>query len=180
MRYYRMEQDDRIHHLPQLQNWFQVINEKYLHNGYYHLIPDKTMVYIRHDENVVFPDIMIHPFQCCTETIKNKIIQFEPNMGYKTIFLVDKYNKNFQKYFIPFLSEYDCIHTKSVTNRDKSKIDKLVLKKAKIPNNKAIFLLAGVNTRCIVARVDFIEGMLRSGTYGLKLTKVELEEDEND
>ena len=94
--------------------------------------------------------------------------------------MVDKYNKNVQKYFIPFLSEYDCIHTKSVTNRDKSKIDKLVLKKAKIPNNKASFLLAGVNTRCIVARVDLIEGMLRSGTYGLKLTKVELEEDEND
>lgn len=180
MKYYRIEQDEKIHHLPQMMNWFNVINERYLHKGYYHMIQDKTVIYIRHDEDVVFPDVIIYPFQCITELIKKKIAQYEPNMGFRTLFLVDKNNKNFQKYFIPFLSEYDCMHNKSITNPDRSKINKIVLNKAKIPHSKSIFLLAGVNTRCVIARVDLVEGILRKDVYGLKLTNVELEEDEND
>ena len=180
MKYYRIEQDDKVQHLPQMVNWFNVINEKYLHKGNYHMIADKTMIYIKHDEQVVFPDAMIYPFHGFTEPIKKKIALYEPNMGFKTVFLVDKSNKNFQRYFIPFLSEYDCMHEQSITNLDKSKITKVVLDKAKIPYNKAIFLLGGVNTRCVIARIDLIEGILREDVYGLKLTSVEMKEDEHD
>ena len=72
------------------------------------------------------------------------------------------------------------MHEQSITNLDKSKITKVVLDKAKIPYNKAIFLLGGVNTRCVIARVDLVEGILREDVYGLKLTGVEMKEDKHD
>lgn len=96
-------------------------------------------------------------------------------MNYKIVFLVDKKNGNFKNYSLPLLREFDCISDKSEFNQDKSVIHKLVLKKERLPFGVPVFVLKGLNTRCIIARMDFMESILRKEANGFILKSVEIE-----
>lgn len=177
MKYYIIEQDKSYSSLPQLINWYQVIDERKLHMGSYSQIPEKSMIYVKHDKDLFFPNMLLHPFLMIDEKVKETLLKYEPNMNTRVLFLVDKVSNAFQYYSIPFLKEIDCMSKKSELNMDKSVIFKLVLKKSKLPAGVPLFMIKGVNTRCVVARMDFMESVLRTDICGIKLREVEIEDD---
>ncbi|MCH5264095.1 MAG: hypothetical protein J1F42_14395 [Lachnospiraceae bacterium] len=175
MKYYMLEQDKSYANLPQLQNWYQNIDERDVHMGRYSRLPKKTMLYIRPDKNVLFPDILLYPFLMVGEKVKERLLKYEPNMQFCVVFLVDKENKGFQYYSVPFIKEIDCISDRSEFNRDRSVVHRLVLDGKKIPKERPLFLLQGLNTRCVVARMDFVESILRKEIYGIQLVEAQVE-----
>jgi len=175
MKYYMIQQNKSLTNLPQLINWYQTIDERKLHSGSYSEIPEKSMIYVKHDDKLYFPDILMFPFMMIDEKVKEVLTMYEPNMSYRIVFLVDRVNSAFQYYSIPFLKEIECLSEKSELNRDKSVIKKLVIKKSKLPANVPLFMVKGLNTRCVVARMDFMESVLKKDISGISLREVELE-----
>ena len=175
MKYYIIMSDKEQPNQPMLINWYNKIDVRNLHPGNYGKIPDKTMIYVKHDKDLIFPKVVVHPFFLLDQDIRNIMDKYEPNMNYKIVFLVDKKNGNFKNYSLPLLGEFDCISDKSEFNQDKSVIHKLVLKKERLPFGVPVFVLKGLNTRCIIARMDFMESILRKEANGFILKSVEIE-----
>lgn len=177
MKYYMIQQDRNFANLPQLINWYQTIDERKLHKGSYSDIPRKSMIYVKHDKKLFFPNILLFPFLMIDKQVMETLLMYEPNMGSAIVFLVDRMGDAFQYYKIPFLKEVDCMSEKSELNLDKSVIKRLVLKKSKLPVNVPLFMIKGVNTRCVVARMDFMESVLKNNICGIKLVEIEIEDD---
>lgn len=177
MKYYIIEQDKSYANLPQLINWYQTIDERNLHMGSYSKIPEKSMIYVKHDKDLFFPDMLLFPFLMINEKVKTTLLKYEPNMNFRVLFLVDKVSNAFEYYSIPFLKEFDCMSKKSELNMDKSVVFKLVLKKSRLPKGVPLFMVKGLKSRCVVARMDFMESILRTDICGIRLREVEIEDD---
>lgn len=162
MRYFLINEDKKLTERPQLLNWYQKIPEQYLTWGTYHKVPEKTVLYVKENSKLYFPDIMTFPFLMINKKLKSVLDLYEPNMGYRQVILIDKKHEYAAQYFLPHLQKFDCISDKSVFNTDHSYLVKPVLNEENL-KDKCIFELAGVKNRHIITRLDFLESVLRRG-----------------
>ena len=174
MKYYILRQSKEYKNYPQLISWMNKIDEKLVHEGSYGKIPSKIMIYVKPDSKIFFPDLLLFPFVMITPKVKECLLKYEPNMKGTIIMLVDKQNKTFQYYMLPFLKEIDCLHSSSRFNLDKSVITHCVLDVKKLPTDVPLFQIKGINTRVTIARMDFLETILRQDIHGIQLEEVDL------
>lgn len=173
MRYYWIKEDKNYTPAPQIKNWFGAFDIRKLKPGYYKEIPKRMLFYIERNPNTIFTDILVFPFFLVSEKIKDCLQLFEPNLEFKEFILLDRSNRKAQEYFLPQLSELSCLTKNSQFNLDHSKLNYIELNPEEI-KEKAIFTLAEVKSRYVIARLDVIESMLRRNAKGLCIEEVDV------
>ena len=98
MRYFYIGEDKEITNRPQIKNWYKIINERYLHYGTYHKVPEKTVLYIESNMWVYYPEVILTPFFMISKKIKDILKLYEPNMGYRQVILIDFDNEKATQY----------------------------------------------------------------------------------
>ena len=77
------------------------------------------------------------------------------------------------EYIIPILKRIDCLSNRSTFIRGRY-IDKGILIGKNIPD-VALFKIPNVDGMCTVARLDFVESLLKRGMKGICLQTLEIE-----
>lgn len=162
MKYFLITEDKKIVNRPQLINWYSKISPEKLKWGTYHEVSSKTVLYVKKDIDIYFPDILTFPFFMVSKNIKDILSLYEPNMGYRQIILIEREYEKVMQYFIPHLLRVDCLDISSQYSFDHSEVLNAKIDIDKVPD-KCIFELDGVSKRQIVVRHDFLESILRRG-----------------
>ena len=162
MKYFIINENKKITNIPQIINWTKVINPLYLKYGDYHKIAKRNLINIKSDKSTIFPDLIFHPFFLISKEVKEVLDMFEPNQVYKEVVLLDGENELMKLYYLPVLREYNCMAEGTEYNLDKSIIRHGILDTSKI-EDKCIFKVANVKNSHIIARLDFVESILRRG-----------------
>lgn len=162
MRYFYIGEDKEITNKPQIMNWYKKIDERNLHYGTYHKVPEKIVLYIKSNKETYYPEVISTPFFMISKKIKDIIKLYEPNMGYRQVILIDFDNEKATQYFIPHLKRFDCLTEESKFNKYHSLLTKIVIDSNKV-GDSCIFELDNVSDRHIIVRMDFLESMLRRG-----------------
>lgn len=77
-----------------------------------------------------------------------------------------------QEYFLPALTDIDCLTKNCKFNLDRSQLFHIEIDLDRV-KDKSIFTLAGVRKRYIIARLDVVESFLRREAKGLLLQEVD-------
>lgn len=160
MRYYLISEDKKVVDRPQIINWFKKINAEKLKWGTYHEVAERTVLFVKENKNVYFPDIMTFPFLMVSKKVKDVLDLYEPNMGYREIILIEKKHEQMMQYFIPHLMRLECLSENARYNFNHSEVEKVVVKKEKLID-KCMFELENVSNRHVIVRHDFLESILR-------------------
>ena len=172
MKYFLIEMDKAIAYAPNIINWYKNIDINSINKGEFYKVPYRTLLEIENNPNTVFVDIISSPFFLVTKEVSKILSKFEPNLGYKQIILLDKSNQIVKQYFMPILEEYDCLSDQSELNIDKSVIKNAVIDLSKV-KDKCLFKIGGVKNKYVVARLDFIESILRRNAFGFNLKEID-------
>lgn len=172
MRYFLIEQDKGYANIPRSVNWFEKLAPGKAMESLRKL-PDREIFGVDTGENPDFIDIMTEPLAMMSETVKKCLSLYEPNMPIKEIVLLDKKRRMTRNYFVPFLTELDCLAEGSEYTNWNYDLKKAVLDGKKL-RDKAIFTIKGPQKQNIVIRLDAVESLLRRGAKGMMLKEVEV------
>lgn len=175
MNYYLLEPDKKAQETPKVVNWYQKIDTTCMTPELYHKLPEVTVLYADFAPNTQFKEVVIAPFFLLPKEAGKLLKAFEPWMEFKDVVLLDTKTRQNHKFVFPLLKKYNCLSKKSVLNKDKTVLEKVVLIKDKIPD-AVLFSMEGVNSRQVIAREDFIEVLLQDNYFGYRLKQVEITE----
>lgn len=170
MKYYILKADER-NPLPRVINWFEVINPDLVNSTHGHMLPRFTKLEIAHQEEMIFPDILTHPVFMVSKNAAQIIRYYDSSVEFKYATLMDFESKENHTYFLPLLDSINCLSDDSELSLDKSVIKKAIINKKRV-NGKQLFLLAGIKSPYICARLDIIESLLRRNVVGMSLLAV--------
>ncbi len=175
MKYYLMLPNPKAQEVPRVINWFKEINVEAMEPERYDELPKVTVLETVTAPNTQYKELVLSPFLLLPKEAGGILKAFEPWMEFKTFVLWDSTKKKHHKYVFPLLQRYDCLSGESVLNRDKTVLEKGVLRRADIPD-QVLFMPAGVKSKMVIAREDFIEALLQNGFLGYSLMKLEVGE----
>ena len=98
---------------------------------------------------------------------------YEPATVIKRVLLMEENSNEAYEYIIPILKRIDCLSNRSTFIRGRY-IDKGILIGKNIPD-VALFKIPNVDGMCTVARLDFVESLLKRGMKGICLQTLEIE-----
>ncbi|MEJ8553233.1 imm11 family protein [Tepidibacter sp. Z1-5] len=173
MEYFLLKQDERYNDFPMIIDLFSKVDKRNINIENYKKLDDMMVFHVNASENSVFMDILERQIYLISSGLKDLISKYEPNIIYKTVFLIDRVNKVQRKYFLPIFFEVDTLHESSEFNLDKSVIKKIVLDKNKIKDRKIFKINKGEKTQIVVS-LDLAESILRRSFIGVKLEDVKV------
>lgn len=172
MRYFLLEADKGYTQTPRILNLYKQIDVRDLKKGSYYKIPKRLLLRINGNKDTVYTDVITQPIFLISELMKKVLEKYEPNLNYKETVLLDQEYGQAERYYLPALEELECLTADSIFNMDRSILHKIVIDIDKT-EDKCLFALSGVSNRHIVARLDFVESILRRGAKGLHLKEIE-------
>lgn len=175
MKYYLMRQDKKAQEVPKVINWFQKVNTKAMEPEMYEELAPVTVLEAVMAVNTQYKELVLSPFLLLPNEAAVLLKAFEPWMKCKTFILWDSKKKVHHRYEFPLLKRYDCLSEESVFNRDRSELEKGVLKKDDLPD-QVLFMPEGVNGKMVIVREDFVEALLQNHFFGYSLTQFKLGE----
>ncbi|SFR67920.1 hypothetical protein [Anaeromicropila populeti] len=174
MKYFLIEQNKDFSHTPQILDWFGKIDVDKLNVETAEEIPFRTVLNVKADPNLFYPDILTFPFFMCSKKVFEVVKLFEPNLEYKEIIFQDhQKNSDVDFYYLPILHKVDCLDSRSQFNLNKSEVIKPVIQETNIIN-RSVFLLDGIKKRTVVMRLDLVEALLRREITGLGIEEIEV------
>ena len=175
MRYFLLEQDERITDVPQVKDFFQKIDVRHINSNTADMIPERTLIYIQPYEFTVFPDVLCYPALLFTQEVKDVIKAFDEYIPYRQIVYLDAENESVQLYFMPLLHHFNCLSKNSeYVNESRTAYSKVVLKRAAF-RDKCLFQVKNKTHRLVVIRLDLVECLLARDFKGFTLTEVGIE-----
>lgn len=172
MRYFLIEEDDRIAQRPCILNWHDKIDVRNIHQETSYKLPKRELVFVADHSKTVFTDIVSYPFFLISEKVEKVIRMYEPKIMVKELVLLNKAFEQVQRYYLPIFEEMDCLGEGSTFNLNHSEIRKIILDKQKI-GKKNIFRVADLEKQYIVGNLDVVESILKRGCIGIKLTRLD-------
>ena len=124
--------------------------------------------------DVRWSDILFDPYFLVSERVKKILKAAEPELEYRRVSIVTRGIK--QKphiYYLPLLSEIECLHESSRRNPRNEDLQHPVLCSDKL-GIKRIFLLKDGDARYITVRLDLLEMLLRLHPAGMFLCATDL------
>ncbi|WP_297429477.1 DUF1629 domain-containing protein [Clostridium sp.] len=173
MDYFLLKQDERCKCIPQIVNWFDVINTKNLNLANADKIKDIIVLYLKSNNDNNYIDILDYPFFLVSEDMKNIIEKYDPNIIFKMVFLTDFKNSIDKVYYLTILEEVEALSDDAEMNLNKTVVKKLILNEEKIKNKK-IFKLKESSKPMIIVRLDAAESLLRRDFNGICLERIEV------
>lgn len=174
MKYFLLQTNPIYLTSPNIINWYGKIETKNINMQNAYLLPKRELLFIQESANTIFTDIISKPFFLVSELIKEVILLYQTGTIWKEIILLDGKYEISKKYYLPIFKDVICLSEKSILNLDKSVIKKAVVKKEDLPE-EAIFKVGGLKNTYIIARLDFVESILRRKAIGVGLVEVIVE-----
>ena len=174
-RYFLIGTDESYESLPLMIDVRNSIKEEYLEEGESYKQAGISLVNIRDsfDEQVKYPDIMDRGIFMLSDEAYEIFKLYEPATVIKRVLLMKENSNELYEYIIPILKRIDCLSNRSTFIRGRY-IDKGILIGKNIPD-VALFKIANVDGMCTVARLDFVESLLKRGMKGICLQTLEIE-----
>lgn len=172
MQYFILENPGNYSALPDIVNWYSVIDVRNIRKDRAHLLQRRELLHVRSNPELVWTDVICKPFLLVSDVVRNILLKYESATPFRQIVLLDEKNGLANTYHLPILESIDCLHDSSVLSIDRSVIKEPVLDLSKV-GDTAVFWIAGVKNVYTVVRLDFAESILRRNTRGIGLRKVE-------
>ena len=174
-RYFLIGTDESYEPLPLMIDVRKSIKEEYLEEGESYKQAGISLVNIRNsfDEQVKYPDIMDRGIFMLSDEAYEIFKFYEPATVIKKVLLMGENSNKVYEYIIPILKRIDCLSNRSTFIRGRY-IDKGILIGKNIPDI-ALFKIPNVDGMCTVARLDFVESLLKRGMKGICLQTLEIE-----
>ena len=118
-----------------------------------------------------FPDILCKPCLFLSQTCMEVLMMYGADVSYKVVKLSDWENGANATYFLPIIEEVDCMSKKTTYNTTGNRIEELVLEEEKI-GNRVAFKVKGYERKGFMARLDYVESILRRMVRGIRLEEV--------
>jgi len=149
--------------------------EEYLEEGESYKQAGISLVNIRNsfDEHDKYPDIMDRGIFMLSDEAYEIFKLYEPATVIKRVLLMEENSNEVYEYIIPILKRIDCLSDRTTFIRGRY-IDKGILIGKNIPD-VALFKIPNVDGMCTVARIDFVESLLKRGMKGICLQTLEIE-----
>jgi len=174
MKYFLLQLEKRNNTFPEITTKSQTINPKLVCKEKFHQIPDTTMLYVKSEKNIVFPEILMEPVFLVSETFMRVMSFYDKGILYKRIGLFDNKTEKSVGYYLPLLDEKDdCLAPESIFDKTGQILIRPVLNE-KAVRKSAIFKIGGVTKIHVVVRLDFIESILRRSMAGIQLKELEV------
>lgn len=141
-------------------------------------LEDTNIIIIRDKDDEPYPDVITGPAWIISDGVKELFAQYDRSITFKALRLVNEGTGKQSLYWIMGLDEIHCLSDRTVF-KPAATVYKLVLSEGKI-GDKAIFKIGGVQEKYLAVRLDAAESLLRRPLYGLELTRICLEEEEED
>jgi hypothetical protein len=159
--------------LPYITDLHQQMDVRHLNKQDAHKIERFTTLSVEPNDETLYADVLIRPLFMVSKSVAEVISYYDTSIDYKIAALFDLENKIGTTYYIPILDKVDCLTEDTEFNRDRSVIRNAVIDPKKTMG-KAVFKLAGVKNSYYVARLDFVESLLRRKAIGLRLEEIQL------
>lgn len=174
-RYFLMGTDESYEPVPLMIDVRKSIKEEYLEEGESYKQAGISLVNIRNsfDEQVKYPDIMDRGIFMLSDEAYEIFKLYEPATVIKKVLLMEENSNEVYEYIIPILKRIDCLSNRTTFIRGRY-IDKGILIGKNIPDT-ALFKIPNVDGMCTVARLDFVESLLKRGMKGICLQTLEIE-----
>lgn len=177
MRYFVLQQDERITDRPYTQDFFSQIDVRKISSNKGGFIPVRTLIRLTPSEFMVFPDVLCTPTLLITREIKDTIKAYDAYVEYRQIVYLDTENEQVQLYFMPLLDAIDCLSENSqYANKYHGEISQVVLKRAPI-RDKCLFEVKNSIQRIFIIRLDLAESLLARNCKGFTLAEAVIEEE---
>lgn len=171
MNYFLLKQDERYTNIPQIKNFFQVINSRDLNPLRADNIPENNSFFVKTLKNNQFIDIIDKPIFLVCEDMRKIMGKYNRNIIFKRAALIDHENMKQKIYNIPIWEEVEALHEDSEFKFNVVK--KIVLDKEKIKDKK-IFKIKESDKTLVVIRLDVAESLLRRDFEGLSLERLKV------
>ena len=175
MRYYILEQDKGFTDVPKLVNWFEHLTVANTRKPDIQNIHQREIFQMQSGEDTVYVDILFSPILMVSDTVKECMALYEPNIQFKEVILLNQKRRRMQNYFLPSLEEIDCLTPKSEYTFGHMDLKYIEIDKDKV-GDKAVFKLKGVEKSYIIARLDMVESLLRRGGKGIMVREINVSE----
>ena len=174
-RYFLIGTDESYEPVPLMIDVRKSIKEEYLEEGESYKQAGISLVNIRNsfDEQVKYPDILDRGIFMLSDEAYEIFKLYEPATVIKKVLLMGENSNKVYEYIIPILKRIDCLSNRSTFIRGRY-IDKGILIGKNIPDI-ALFKIPNVDGMCTVARLDFVESLLKRGMKGICLQTLEIE-----
>ena len=174
-RYFLIGTDESYEPVPLMIDVRKSIKEEYLEEGESYKQAGISLVNIRNsfDEQVKYPDIMDRGIFILSDEAYEIFKLYEPATVINRVILMDENSNEVYEYIIPILKRIDCLSDRTTFIRGRY-IDKGILIGKNIPDT-ALFKIPNVDGMCTVARLDFVESLLKRGMKGICLQTLEIE-----
>ena len=174
-RYFLIGTDESYEPVPLMIDVRKSIKEEYLEEGESYKQAGMSLVNIRDsfDEQVKYPDIMDRGIFMLSDEAYEIFKLYEPATVIKKVLLMEENSNEVYEYIIPILKRIDCLSNRTTFIRGRY-IDKGILIGKNIPDT-ALFKIPNVDGMCTVARLDFVESLLKRGMKGICLQALEIE-----
>lgn len=173
MKYFLLHTDPQYTTAPDLLDWRDKIDPRYIRKGRSYRLPQRELLLIRENPDTVFTDVLSFPFFLVTQLGKDMICLYEPKTIFKEMVLLDRANQAAEVYHLPILDAVDCLSDQSEWNADRSVLRRGVLRAEKL-GKQALFFLDGSKNTYVAARLDLVESLLKRGARGIGLTPLEI------
>lgn len=170
MKYFFLETDEG-NKIPYAINKNRAIDIRYLTEEGLSRLSKWTIVRMIFPEEGFFPDILCQPCLFISETCLEVLVMYEVDVSYKVVKLSDWENGANATYFLPIIEEVDCMSEETTYNRTGNRIEQLVLDKERI-GNRVAFRVKGYKRNGFIARLDYVESILRRGAEGIRFEEI--------
>lgn len=176
MKYFIIEQKEKLPNVPVIQNWYKKINVEAITKAECWKIPKRTALDVMPDKYITFYDVLSFPFFMVSETVCDIIKSFEPNLIVKDIVLFDSRYRTAEKYCLPILDEMIdlsdenllCIHNKKYSD---------VMLDLNGMSDKYIFQVTSYDKKYVIMRLELVETILRRDVKGIMLHEIKVNRD---
>lgn len=175
MDYFLLKQDERYTNTPRIIDLFKKIDTRNITLLKAHNIEDIIVFNVTADDNCEFLDVLDSQVFLISDDMKKIIEKYDRDILFKRLPLIDKKNSRQKNYSLPIFKEIEALSDKSELNLNKTVVKKIVLDKEKI-HGKKIFKIKESSKPLIVIRLDVAESLLRRNFKGIKLERLQVEE----
>ena len=175
MEYFRISQDKRYTHPPVITNLNDIIQRRtQLSEEEAQEVADINVAFAKPEKTLDFVDVLDSQMFLVGEQVRDVFGMYEPLLTFKSVCILNNMTGDYRNYYAPVFRTIDCYSEKSEANRNRSIIEKLVLRESEI-RNLGIFKVGNVGTEVVVIRLDVAERPLRRGICQFWLERVQLE-----
>lgn len=168
MKYFVISLETVYTDVPQIVNWYEKINPKWINKEEAYRLPSRELLFISSQERVVYTDILTKPFFLISLMVRKVTQMYDPLIDMKEVILLDAKRKESKLYFLPILEEVECLeHDFLVSGKAED-----ILLDYEIIKNKTIFTVKGKHGRYIVGSLEWVESLLKRGATGIGLQEI--------